>query len=91
MPVLVVVAAEVEGRWSQETADILNAMAKAKAEEYLRILQGRRAACVSVFVGQVVGSVYVGATGQSLGRRAIFGACQIWVGRTFGLSLSRCV
>ena len=91
VPVLVVVAAEVEGRWSQETADILNAMAKAKAEEYLRILQGRRAACVSVFVGQVVGSVYVGATGQSLGRRAILGACQIWVGRTFGLSLSRCV
>ena len=41
------VAAEVGGRWSQETADFLNAKAKAKAEEYPQILQGRvRAACV---------------------------------------------
>ena len=40
-------AAEVGGRWSQETADFLNAMAKAKAEEHPRILQGRvRDACV---------------------------------------------
>ena len=44
---LVVLAAEVGGRWSQETADFLNAMAKAKAEEHPRILQGRvRDACV---------------------------------------------
>ena len=40
-------AAEVGGRWSQETADFPNAMAKAKAEEYPRILQDRvRDACV---------------------------------------------
>ena len=44
---LVVLAAEVGGRWSQETADFFNAMAKAKAEEHPRILQGRvRDACV---------------------------------------------
>ena len=39
-PRLVVLAAEVGGRWSQETADFLNAKAKAKAGEHPRILQG---------------------------------------------------
>ena len=38
---LVVLAAEVGGRWSQETADFLNAMAKTRAQESPQILQGR--------------------------------------------------
>ena len=66
---LVVLAAEVGGCWSQETADFLNAMAK--AEEHPRILQGRvqdtcvrrwSALFVGMLLGQVVGSVSVGAT-----------------------------
>ena len=44
---LVVLAAEVGGRWSQETAEFLNAMAKIRAQESPQILQGRvRTACV---------------------------------------------
>ena len=38
---LVVLAAEVGGRWSQETVDFPNALAKARAQESPQILQGR--------------------------------------------------
>ena len=44
---LVVLAAEVGGRWNTETAQLLTALAKARAQEVPLLLQGRaEAACV---------------------------------------------
>ena len=69
---LVVLAAEVGGRWSQETADILNAMAKTRAQESPQILQGRvRTALVTRWSAILACSlarsfvVLVGATASS--------------------------
>ena len=70
---LVVLAAEVGGYRSQETANFLNAMAKTRAQESPQILQGRvRTALVTRWsailacrLGQVSFVVLVGATASS--------------------------
>ena len=104
-PRLLVMAAEVGGRWSQETADFLNAMAKAKAEEHPRILQGRvRDACVrrwsallacclarSLAVSLLERRPVPGTGGDVPSVHEVVEGRQIWVGCTSGLFLWRCV
>ena len=74
---LVVLAAEVGGRWSQETTDFLNAMAKTRAQESPTVLAGQGQNRVrqtlernyGVQLGQVFFVVLVGATASSWDRR----------------------
>ena len=71
---LVVRAAEVVGRWSQKTADFLNAIAKARAQESPQMLQGRvRAACVRRWSAMLASSLAV----SLMERRPVAGATSL--------------
>ena len=71
-----VLAAEVGGRWSQETVDFLNALAKVRAQESPQIFQGKQNRVGQTLerhfglqLGQVVVGVLAGATASSRDRR----------------------